>query len=76
MVGCLVYGQLPTSGLEINKNSKLPFGDHQRQNGRQMQKCSHQIAQKQNLRLEPHLIGIVVRLQVDCGCGCGTDQNI
>ena len=40
-----------------------------------MQKCSHQIVQEQELRLEPHLIGIVVWLLVDCGCGCGTDRN-
>lgn len=53
----------------------LPFGDYQRQNGRQMQKCS-MIVQEQNLRLEPHLIAIVVQLLVDCGRGCGTDQNI
>ena len=41
----------------------LPFGDYQRQNGRQMQKCS-MIVQEQNLRLEPHLIAIVVAVVV------------
>ena len=53
---------LIASGLKIKKNSKWPFGDYQRKNGRQMQKCSPQIAQEQKLRLEPHLIDIVVRL--------------
>ena len=48
--------------LEIKKNSKSPFGDYQRKNGRQMQKCSRQIVQEQKLRVEPHLIDIVVRL--------------
>ena len=51
-----------TAGLEIKKNSKSPFGNHQRKNGRQMQKCSRQLVQEQKLRLEPHLIDIVVRL--------------
>ena len=51
------------SGLEIKKNSKSPFGDYQRKNGRQIKKCSRQIVQEQKLRLEPHLIDIVVRLQ-------------
>ena len=40
-----------------------------------MQKCSRQIVQEQKLKLEPHLISIVVLLLVDCGCGYGTDQN-
>ena len=53
---------LIASGLKIKKNSKWPFSDYQRKNGRQMQKCSPQIAQEQKLRLEPHLIDIVVRL--------------
>ena len=48
--------------LKLKKNSKSPFGNHQRKNGRQMQKCSRQIVQEQKLRLEPHLIDIVVRL--------------
>ena len=47
---------------KLKKNSKSPFGNHQRKNGRQMQKCSRQIVQEQKLRLEPHLIDIVVRL--------------
>ena len=47
---------------KLKKNSKSPFGNHQRKNGRQMQKCSHQIVQEQKLRLEPHLIDIVVWL--------------
>ena len=63
------------AGLEVKKNSKSPFGDYHRKNGRQMQKCSRQLVQEQKLRLEPHLISIVVRLLVDCGCSCGTDQN-
>ena len=37
------------------KNSKLPFGNYQRPNGRQMQKCSRQIVQEQNLRLVPDI---------------------
>ena len=41
--------------LEIKKNSKSPFGDYQRKNGRQ-------IVEEQKLRVEPHLIDIVVRL--------------
>ena len=63
------------SGLEVKKNSKSPFGDYRRKNGRQMQKCSRQIVEEQKLKLEPHLISIVFRLPVDCFCGCGTDRN-
>ena len=66
---------MSVAGLEIKKNCKSPFGDYQRKNGRQMQKCSRQLVQEQKLRLEPHLISIVVRLLVDCGCSCGTDRN-
>ena len=50
------------AGLEIKKNSKLPFGNYQRKNGCQIQKCSCQIVQEQKLRLDPHLIEIVVWL--------------
>ena len=50
------------AGLEIKKNSKSPFGNYQRKNGRQIQKCSCQIVQEQKLRLDPHLIDIVVWL--------------
>ena len=59
------------AGLELKKNSKSPFGDHRRKNGRQMQKCSRQIVQEQKFKL----ISIVFRLPVDCFCGCGTDRN-
>ena len=67
--------KLYKSGLELKKNSKSPFGDYQRKNGRQMQKCSRQIVQEQKLKLGPHLIGIVFGLRVDCSRGCGTDRN-
>ena len=50
------------AGLQIKKNSKLPFGNYQRKNGCQIQKCSCQIVQEQKLRLDPHLIDIVVWL--------------
>ena len=50
------------AGLEIKKNSKLPFGNYQRKNGRQIQKCSCQIVNEQKFRLDPHLIDIVVWL--------------
>ena len=33
------------TGLKIEKNSKSPFGDFQRKNGCQVQKCSHQVSQ-------------------------------
>ena len=33
-------------GLKLKKNSKSPFGDYQRKNGRQMQKWSRQIVQE------------------------------
>ena len=40
-----------------------PFGDYWRKMvALQMQKCSRQIVQEQKLRLEPHLISIVVQL--------------
>ena len=58
------------TGLELKKNSKSPFGDYRRKNGRQMQKCSRQIVQEQKLKLEPHLIGIVFRLPVICVPPC------
>ena len=38
------------SGLKIKKNSKSPFGNYQRKNGRQIQKCSRQVVQEQKLR--------------------------
>ena len=50
------------AGLEIKKNSKSPFGNYQRKNGRQIQKCSCQIVKEQKFRLDPHLIDIVVWL--------------
>ena len=57
---------MPTvlTGLEIEKknSSRLLGTSYQRKNGRQMPKCSRQIVQEQKLRLEPHLIGVVVRL--------------
>ena len=60
-----------STGLELKKISKSPFGDYRRKNGRQMQKCSRQIVQEQKFKL----ISIVFRLPVDCFCGCGTDRN-
>ena len=63
------------SGLELKKISKSPFGDYRRKSGRQMQKCSRQIVQEQKLKLEHHLISIVLQLPVDCFCSCGTDRN-
>ena len=38
------------SGLKIKKNSKSPFGNYQRKNGHQIQKCSRQVVQEQKLR--------------------------
>ena len=40
-----------------------------------MQKCSRQIVKEQELNLELHLIGIVVRILVNCGGGFETDRN-
>ena len=63
-----------STGLELKKISKSPFGDYRRKSGRQMQKCSRQIVQEQKLKLEPHLISIVFRLPVDCFYGCETHR--
>ena len=41
--------------MTLKQNSKSPFGNHQRINGHQMQKCSCQIVQEQKLGLEHHL---------------------
>lgn len=37
----------PPQGSKLKKNFKSPFGDYQRKNGRQVQKCDRQIVQEQ-----------------------------
>ena len=39
------------TGLKILKKFKSPFGDYQKEKGRQMQKCSRQITDTRNIKL-------------------------
>ena len=51
------------AGLEIKKKFQVAFWQlSKKKNGCQIQKCSCQIVQEQKLRLDPHLIEIVVWL--------------
>ena len=49
-------------GSKLKKIPSRLLATIKEKNGRQMRKCSRQIVQEQKLRVEPHLIDIVVRL--------------